>query len=508
MFVINQVACGDNYTNAATIPFLYGASGGYAAIRDQPVMASLAWGVQGSEQYTDEFRVEPGNMQFAPNIIGVRFRNALPGQTATVTAVLSAHDEPPVYLTAAGVVPGNSPNNPHIDSTDNVGLPWGVQSISPIRGDEQIGYVLTSLGDGGSKWLAPLTAAGCTSFPDQMHNLVVAGNTLLGYWRLGDLTPPFLDSSGYSGGPANGNRQAAGTPMTLHVPGALPPVDDDGAVQFNNPTGGLGDIIRIAGETYWQNLDPFSVACWINPGASANTFTGTPFNDWIFPVAQPAGGWRLDVSWPARTLSFTIQSIGTGANATLTDPTPLVAGQWVFVVATYSSAAGMKLYVNGTLVASNSASIALSVANEGPHIGGDSFFTAVNTFFGSVDECSVWSVALTGASIASLYTSGQPCTNIPAGTTTANQVLTSNGDGTSSWLYPTVGINSHTNRFDELAIGAGLAQVNSGGGVNTLTADPSTQTTVWMPLTTTNSAGDDVLVFDASDQLIPTLTPF
>jgi len=38
------------------------------------------------------------------------------------------------------------------------------------------------------------------------------------------------------------------------------------------------------------------------------------------------------------------------------------------------------------------------------------------------------------------------------------------------------------------------------------TGDPSTDTKVWMPLTTTVGT-DDVLVFDASHQLIPTLTP-
>jgi hypothetical protein len=36
--------------------------------------------------------------------------------------------------------------------------------------------------------------------------------------------------------------------------------------------------------------------------------------------------------------------------------------------------------------------------------------------------------------------------------------------------------------------------------------DPSTDTKVWMPLSTT-VGGDDVLVYDASHQLIPTLTP-
>jgi hypothetical protein len=30
----------------------------------------------------------------------------------------------------------------------------------------------------------------------------------------------------------------------------------------------------------------------------------------------------------------------------------------------------------------------------------------------------------------------------------------------------------------------------------------------WLPLTTTNSSGDDVLVFDADHSLIPTLVPF
>jgi hypothetical protein len=37
--------------------------------------------------------------------------------------------------------------------------------------------------------------------------------------------------------------------------------------------------------------------------------------------------------------------------------------------------------------------------------------------------------------------------------------------------------------------------------------DPAADTKVWMPLTTTITGGDDVLVFDADHSLIPTLIP-
>jgi hypothetical protein len=72
---------------------------------------------------------------------------------------------------------------------------------------------------------------------------------------------------------------------------------------------------------------------------------------------------------------------------------------------------------------------------------------------------------------------------------------TDNLDGTITITLNLDGNTSHFLRGD----GAWAAPAGGGG-------DPATDTKVWMPLSTT-VGGEDVLVYDASHQLIPTLTP-
>lgn len=127
MWVLSQVACGDDYAVPATIAFVYESNGGYATVRDQAALCEIAWSVggdQGSEQWTQEFRTEPGNLALTPGIIGIRFRNAVAGQVATISAVLSSRDEPSVYLTAAGVSGGGGGG----------GINWAKVGVNCLQG--------------------------------------------------------------------------------------------------------------------------------------------------------------------------------------------------------------------------------------------------------------------------------------------------------------------------------------------------------------------------------------
>jgi hypothetical protein len=58
-----------------------------------------------------------------------------------------------------------------------------------------------------------------------------------------------------------------------------------------------------------------------------------------------------------------------------------------------------------------------------------------------------------------------------------------------------------------LADNPGLKAVDVTVAVPSVPSDPALDPAVWMPLTTT-VGGDDVLVFDADDSLVPTLVPF
>lgn len=96
MRAIVDVACGDQYTADATIEYQYEGAGGYFQISNEPAFVQLSWGVQGSDQWTNEFWADPCNGSVGPGVIGIRFRNAVPGRVSTVSAGLSLHEEPVV----------------------------------------------------------------------------------------------------------------------------------------------------------------------------------------------------------------------------------------------------------------------------------------------------------------------------------------------------------------------------------------------------------------------------
>jgi hypothetical protein len=91
---INNVSCGDSYTDAATISEVFASAGGFFQVADQSAFVQLAWGKLGDWQWTNEFLADPCNGVLAPGTIGVRFRNAVAGQVAVINAALSLRNEP------------------------------------------------------------------------------------------------------------------------------------------------------------------------------------------------------------------------------------------------------------------------------------------------------------------------------------------------------------------------------------------------------------------------------
>jgi len=396
---------------------------------------------------------------------------------------------------------------------------------------------------------------------------VLAISDLVGYWRLGDGGFDFLDTSGYNpGDPADMVLNSGTTPMTQDfTPGALT-VDDDGAVQFNadgtSVTPVSGESMHAVFSTDTHRFDfagtaAFTISCWIRPLASAHTYTGTIFGTLAISGGND-NGWRLHIDEPSRVVGFArAPNVSTGVYPTVSSPAGLDADTWHHLVGTYDGAT-LRLYLNGTLVASQADVSVMSVTANPPYIGtGPAPMASYTTFFyGAVDEAAIWSKALTAGEVATLYNSaGGPAV-------TAGKVLTADGDGGTSYEWPTISVDG--TRYDEILTGANLSSTDNsdgtvtidatgGGDVTTddvwdakgdlvvasgadaadnlsvgtdgqiLTADAASplgvkwaaapasgatadDTACWMPLTTT-VGGDDILVFDADHSLIPTLVP-
>lgn len=109
MIILDNVACGDDYTEAATIENVYASSGGYFSITQNDVFVQLQFGRHGLEEWTDEVRAPVGNGILAAGTLGVRFRNATTGQAAVVSAALAAEAEPPLTIVAGGQASATSP---------------------------------------------------------------------------------------------------------------------------------------------------------------------------------------------------------------------------------------------------------------------------------------------------------------------------------------------------------------------------------------------------------------
>jgi hypothetical protein len=349
---------------------------------------------------------------------------------------------------------------------------------------------------------------------------VTSISSLVGYWRLGEGASPYADTSGYvPADPANAARQILTTAMTQNFTPGAPIVDDDGAAQFNAAGDSRtvsGDYLLTAYSTTTNRFNfasalPFTVACWIRPLASANTWQGTIIGTVkVTSFGSPSArddGWRLDMNWPSRVVGFTrAPSVHAGdPYPTVQSPAGLDDATWHHVVGTYDGAT-LRLYLNGTLVASQADTSSISngaVVTIGSGAGPQGSYTEF--FYGAVDEAAVWSKALSAAEVAQLWLSG----NTADTTGDAGKVLTSDGSGGVSYEYPTVDVAG--TRYDRILAGTNITATDNSDGTVTLAAtaaaaDPAADTAVWMPLTTT-TGGDDVLVFDADHSLIPTLIP-
>jgi len=111
--------------------------------------------------------------------------------------------------------------------------------------------------------------------------------------------------------------------------------------------------------------------------------------------------------------------------------------------------------------------------------------------------------ALTAAEILNLWNTS---TGPPTDGAVEGAAIVSNGDGTTSWQYPTKVAGT---RYAEILAGTGITAHDNGDDTVTLSAAGSSpsDTAAWMPLTTVVGGTPD-LVWDASDSLIPTYTPF
>jgi len=108
-------------------------------------------------------------------------------------------------------------------------------------------------------------------------------------------------------------------------------------------------------------------------------------------------------------IHFTAYNSSTGLDATASKTQTLSTSTWYYLVGTYTTAGGTKLYINGTEVATNTDTGDLfNPSGRVLTVGCQNYDGSNNVRFfdGMIDEVGVWSRALSSTEVTALYNGG------------------------------------------------------------------------------------------------------
>jgi chitodextrinase len=238
-----------------------------------------------------------------------------------------------------------------------------------------------------------------------------------------------------------------------------------GALAFN----GSSSRVTIPNAPTLQLTSGMTLEAWVNPTTVSSL--------WRDVIYKGKDNYFLEAT-SSRSSRPVGGAILNGTNAAATGPTPLTAGTFTHLAATYNGST-MRLFVNGTQVASTPGTGSILTSANALQIGSDSNFGQY--FTGTIDEVRVYNTALTQAQIqtdmATPIGSGGALSITPkaaALTFTRTQQFTAQGaGGTVTWSVDgVVGGTSSTGTITS----QGLYTPPSSIGTHTVTASASAQT--------------------------------
>lgn len=204
------------------------------------------------------------------------------------------------------------------------------------------------------------------------------------YWRLSEAGgPTAADAMGRTTG------TAFGPGITYGVAGAIA---GNTADQFDGSVSGIATSTSLAGpstysEELWFNTTTTLGGKLMGFGDSPNG-TSTNYDRHIYMLASG----QIDFG------VYTSQAMIIGSSASYND------GKWHHMVATQGGD-GMKLYLDGVLVASGAETQAQAYTGYW-RVGGDSSWAGSNFFTGRIDEVALYSTELTAQSVQTHYVKG------------------------------------------------------------------------------------------------------
>ena len=238
--------------------------------------------------------------------------------------------------------------------------------------------------------------------------------TLRAYWRLGETSSTFADTSGYEPATPQDLTISGTGSNTRGVLGVVSPSNDDGAWQLNvkgNPSpGDVGATPGGGGNPYPGTQSSFTIVAWVRTTATVGgdpAWRGSVYANATLIAGSPSfeRGWSLDINYPggAANPSARLTRSNDVANGgqVYAEIAGLIPGTDYMIAGTFDGTQ-IQLYANGVLGATQADTL-----RNIPQANGVSIGRGVGgQYYGVVDEVSLWAQVLTGANLLALYGQG------------------------------------------------------------------------------------------------------
>ena len=359
-----------------------------------------------------------------------------------------------VAPTQPGTLTANVVSSGEVDlswgaSTDNVGVTnyliercTGAGCGKPVNGQPSPNFTQIASVAGTVTTFKDTTVSPSTAYAYQVRATDAAGN-LSPYTNVASIGTPagtggLVAAYGFDAGSGTSVTDASGNANNGTITNATWAATGKygKSLQFN----GTNSVVTIPDSASLHLSNGMTLEAWVNPS--------TVNANWRDVIYKGNDNFYLE----ATSSNASAPDAGLIAGGTYADAfgTALAANAWSYLTETYDGST-LKLYINGTQVASTPHTGAIATSTNPLQIGGDSIYGQF--FAGMIDEVRVYNTALSAAQI-------QSDEGVPVAAPTAPGNLTANpisaGEVDLSW-DPSVGVNSITGYQVERCQGVGCS---------------------------------------------------
>jgi len=165
---------------------------------------------------------------------------------------------------------------------------------------------------------------------------------------------------------------------------------------------GFGGASKISlGTSSTLNPAALTITAWVKASSFANAYNA------VYARTTDADGLKFNLLSVKTDGRIAVYFSGTGGTISSDGPstTAISTGTWYLLTMTYSTTAGLIIYINAEVDNSVAANGTLATITGTSYIGEDAYYTP-RFWNGAIDEVGVWSRVLTPTEITQLYNYG------------------------------------------------------------------------------------------------------